>query len=184
MDVIAFCAAATAVLLALRKKPDTLRVLLCNGVSPSIRPQGDNLAGLTPLHKSSATLYALRLRPGMDLLSELCSSARSAGLRSACIVSCVGSLTHANIRYANVSGAAESQGHFEICSLVGTISPDGPHLHISLADSTGRMFGGHVLEGCRIYTTAEIVLAEANELVFCRPVDPETTWDELSVQER
>lgn len=120
----------------------------------------------------------------MDLLDELCRAARAKGLRAASIVSCVGSLTTANIRYANVSGAAESRGHFEICSLVGTISPDGPHLHISLADGIGRMFGGHVLEGCRIYTTAEIVLAEAEDLVFCRPVDPETTWDELAFQAR
>ena len=60
---------------------------------------------------------------------------------------------------------------------MGKDSP--PHL-ISLADSRGAMFGGHVLEGCTVYTTAEIVLGECGEgLAFTRPVDPETTWDEL-----
>lgn len=143
-----------------------------------------NESRLATLHRSSARLYLLRLRPGADLLAELRAVTTAAGLRSAVVVTCVGSLTRAELRYANVSGTAVSEGHFEICSLVGTLSPDGPHLHISCADGSGHMFGGHVLDGCRVYTTAEIVLAEAEDLVFSRPVDPETTWDELAFDRR
>ena len=46
------------------------------------------------------------------------------------------------------------KGHYEIVSLVGTIDPDGQHhLHISISDSEGATFGGHVYSDHIIYTT-------------------------------
>ena len=74
-----------------------------------------------------------------------------------------------------------SEGKFEIDSLVGTISKDGPHIHLSLSDSNGKMVGGHLMEGCLIYTTAEIAIGELEDVTFSRPVDPETTYDELVI---
>jgi predicted DNA-binding protein with PD1-like motif len=133
---------------------------------------------------SPMSVHALRLRPGQDLLNELCAYAAAANLQAAFIVTCVGSLTTAALRFANKPGPAKLTGHFEICSLVGTLSRDSCHLHISIADGDGNMRGGHVLEGCVIYTTAEIVLGEATALTFSRPVDPETTWDELAIETR
>jgi hypothetical protein len=136
--------------------------------------------------RSTAVVHVLRLRPGADLLAELRAVVARAGLRAAFIVTCVGSLTRATLRYANQREAAAVTGHFEICSLVGTMGVDAPpHLHISLSDGTGAMVGGHVLEGCTVYTTAEVVLGECGEgLVFTRPVDPETTFDELHASKR
>ena len=50
-----------------------------------------------------------------------------------------------------------SKGHYEIVSLVGTIDPDGQHhLHISISDSEGATFGGHVYSDHIIYTTGNI----------------------------
>ena len=136
--------------------------------------------------RSTAVVHVLRLRPGADLLAELRDYVARAGLRASFVVTCVGSLTRANLRFANQREAAVATGHFEICSLVGTMGKDSPpHLHISLADGRGAMLGGHVLEGCTVYTTAEIVLGECGEgLAFTRPVDPETTWDELHASTR
>jgi uncharacterized protein len=147
---------------------------------------------------SSAKIFAIRLHPGQDLMDELVKFAAAKKLKAGFLVTCVGSLTKARLRFANNSHATEVEGPFEICSLVGTLSPPPeetvvtpgealdpmPHLHISLADGSGKMVGGHLLEGCKIYTTAEIVIGEATELVFSRPVDPATTWDELVIQER
>ena len=45
-------------------------------------------------------------------------------------------------------------------SLTGTLSPTGHHLHMSISDRDCRTYGGHVLEGCIVRTTAELVLAE------------------------
>ena len=136
--------------------------------------------------RSTALVHVLRLRPGADLLVELREYVGRAGLRASFVVTCVGSLTRATLRYANQREAAVLTGHFEICSLVGTMGRDAlPHLHISLSDGKGAMVGGHVLEGCTIYTTAEVVLGECGEgLTFTRPVDPETTWDELHASKR
>jgi predicted DNA-binding protein with PD1-like motif len=128
--------------------------------------------------------YVLRLHPHQDLRQELEAFAKANNLRAAFILTCVGSLRHAALRLANQPDTTHYTDKFEIVSLVGTLSPDGPHLHISLSDGTGAMLGGHVQLGNLIYTTAEIVIGELTDKVFSRPIDPETTYDELVVTDR
>ena len=128
--------------------------------------------------------FALRLRPHQDLRKELEAFAHSRDLRAAFVLTCVGSLRHAALRLANKDKTAHYEDKFEILSLVGTLSPDGPHLHIALADGTGRTLGGHLMDGSLIYTTAEIVIGELDEVRFSRPIDPETTYDELKIEDR
>ncbi len=127
--------------------------------------------------------YALRLHPGQDLQPELVRFAQEHGLKAGFILTCVGSLRRAALRLANQPNTTGYQGKFEIVSLVGTLSPDGPHLHISISDSHGNTIGGHLQDGSEIYTTAEIVIGELENLHFQRPVDPETGYDELVVSE-
>ena len=125
-------------------------------------------------------VHVLRLRPGADLLGELRCYVSRADLRAAYIVTCVGSLSLATLRFAGRREAATRAGPFEICSLVGTLGAGAaPHLHVSLFDGEGAALGGHVLEGCTVHTTAEIVLGECAQLAFTRPADAETTYDEL-----
>ncbi|AMJ68259.1 hypothetical protein AXW84_17515 [Hymenobacter sp. PAMC 26628] len=125
--------------------------------------------------------YALRLRPGDDLRQGLLAFVQAQHLRAGALLTCVGSLTVATLRLANQEGPTEYRGHFEIVSLVGTLSTNGSHLHLSVADSTGRTLGGHLLDGCRVYTTAEIVLAELPDLEFRRETDPTFGYQELTV---
>lgn len=130
-------------------------------------------------------VHVLRLRPGADLLSELTKFALLNDLHAACIVTCVGSLTKATLRFANKSESTELTGPYEICSLVGTLGVDSnPHLHVSLSTGIGVMVGGHVMEGCIVHTTAEIVIGECSDLTFRRPIDPQTTYDELVAEKR
>jgi hypothetical protein len=56
------------------------------------------------------------------------------------------------------SRVVEFNGKFEIVSLSGTLSSSGHHVHMSIADCDGNVFGGHLMEGCLVRTTAEIVL--------------------------
>lgn len=128
--------------------------------------------------------YALRLRPGMDLRQELLRFARQQHLQAGFIVSCAGSLTRSSLRYANQPEASVREGHFEIVSLSGTLSAQGAHLHASLADSTGATFGGHLMDGSRIYTTAEIVVGELTRARFDRSVDSTYGYRELDVKRR
>ena len=127
------------------------------------------------------TVFALRLSPGQDLKNELESFTREKQLQAGFIVTCVGSLRKAAIRPADQQAPLIREQKFEIVSLVGTLSPDGSHLHIALSDSTGATIGGHLLEGNLIYTTAEIVVGEAEGLIFRREVDLETGFRELRV---
>ena len=42
--------------------------------------------------------------------------------------------------------------HFEICSMVGTISKDGTHLHTTLSRNDGSTVGGHVISDMIVFT--------------------------------
>lgn len=125
--------------------------------------------------------YALRLSPSQDLLHELAAFATANRLRAGLVLTCVGSLTQAALRLANADRNTIFTGHFEIVSLVGTFCPDGTHLHISISDEQGQTLGGHLMEGSKIYTTAEIVLGELEGIEFKRTIDPRTGYDELEV---
>lgn len=137
---------------------------------------------MTTAITSSARFHALRLAPGTDVLSTVQDYVRDNDLKAVAIVTVVGSLTDAFLRYANQPDGTLTQGHFEIVSMVGTVEPTGAHVHISLSDGTGKMFGGHMLPGCLVYTTAEIVLAHLEQFEFTREPCPMAGYDELFIK--
>jgi len=127
---------------------------------------------------------AFRLKPGQDLKLAIDSIVKEEKINAGWIVTCVGSLTNYNIRFANRPNGSIDSGHFEIVSLVGTLSTEGSHLHISISDSSGKTIGGHLLDGCKIYTTAEIVIAKSDEMHFSREEDGTTPWKELQIKQK
>jgi predicted DNA-binding protein with PD1-like motif len=131
---------------------------------------------------NNPTVHAFRLKPGQDLRKEIERFAANKNITAGYMVTCVGSLVQANIRFANQPNGFLADGHFEIVSLVGTISTNGCHLHISISDSTGKTMGGHLLEGNIVYTTAEIVIGESKDMIFTREKDGSTPWEELQVR--
>ena len=100
------------------------------------------------------------------------------------ILSAIGSLQTASLRFANQPTSEVLDGKFEIVALNGTLSVHGSHLHLAIADETGRMLGGHLTEGCIIYTTAEIVIGESPNLTFLRSPDVQTGFLELDIKKR
>ncbi|MDW6023215.1 PPC domain-containing DNA-binding protein [Mesorhizobium sp. BAC0120] len=137
---------------------------------------------MTTAISSAARFYALRLEPGTDVLKSVQQFVADNDLKAVAIVTVVGSLTDAVIRYANQPHGTTSRGHFEIVSMVGTVEPTGAHVHLSLSDGTGAMFGGHMLPGCLVYTTAEIVLAHLEDFEFARVACPKSGYDELMIR--
>jgi len=133
--------------------------------------------------KDKYNIYAFRLRPGEDLKKGIEKQVLDHHIRAGWIATCVGSLTRYNIRFANQPDSASGEGHFEIVSLAGTLSANGPHLHISISDSTGKTIGGHLMDGNIVYTTAEIIIATTDKYQFTREKDGTTAWDELQVKE-
>ena len=126
--------------------------------------------------------FAARLHPGEDLLFELDRLALSHTLEAACVLTCVGSLTQATLRFADQEKPAVLNGHFEIVSLTGILSKHGSHCHIAIANEEGRTYGAHLLEGCLIYTTAEIVIGALPDFQFLRTFDSQTGYPELDIQ--
>jgi uncharacterized protein len=127
---------------------------------------------------------ALRLCPGADLKAELLALAARERIRAGWMLTCVGSLSRVRLRLAGGTEHATWQGPFEIVALTGTLSQDGGHLHLAVADQQGRTIGGHLAEGCTVRTTAEVIVAADDRLLFAREHDPATGYDELVVRER
>lgn len=138
----------------------------------------------TTMKQTDPQYFAFRLKPGEDLQAGIEKVVKEKNISAGWVATCVGSLTDYSIRFANQPSAATGTGHFEIVSLAGTISTSGSHLHISISDSTGKTIGGHLMPGCKVYTTAEIVVQSAGNLEFTRENDGSTPWKELQVKEK
>lgn len=128
--------------------------------------------------------HPLRLKPGADLKTEIEAYVQANNITAGWMVSCAGSLTQYNIRFANQPEGSKGNGHFEIVSLTGTTSVNGSHIHISISDSTGKTIGGHLLNGNLVYTTAEIILQEDDRFLFTREKDGSTPWEELQIKKK
>jgi len=126
-------------------------------------------------------VYAFRLKPGQDLKKEINHFVQQKNIKAGWIATAVGSLTQYQLRFANQEPGAKANGHFEIVSLTGTVSINGSHLHLSVSDSTGRTIGGHLLDECIVYTTAELVILASDQMEFIRAKDGTTNWEELQV---
>jgi predicted DNA-binding protein with PD1-like motif len=126
-------------------------------------------------------VYALRLHPGDDLKIKLAEFVKENKIKAGYIITCVGSLSKVTLRLANRNETQTWKESFEITSLTGTLSPDGNHLHISIADKEGVTIGGHLMDGSIISTTAEIIIGEVPDLIFKRELDSVTTLKELKI---
>jgi len=133
---------------------------------------------------SSGRFFAFRLSPGEDLLEGIRNAVRSEGVRAGFVAAAAGSLSRACLRYAGKPDGTILEGCFETVSLSGTAEAGGEHLHASLSDPEGRVVGGHVMEGCIVRTTMEIILGELPELRFSREHCPSSTYMELAVRRR
>jgi predicted DNA-binding protein with PD1-like motif len=126
--------------------------------------------------------YTFRLKPGQDLFNSIETFVADKRIEAGCVLSAVGSLTHATLRLANRSHYNEYEGHFEIVSITGTVAMSGSHIHISISDGNGVTIGGHLVSGCKIYTTAEIVLAVFEDVVYRRELlENDSGYEELVV---
>ena len=128
--------------------------------------------------------YTFRLSPGQDLYNSIEMFVREMHIEAGCVLSGVGSLTHVTLRFANQEKHNENTGYFEIVSIAGTLSIHGSHLHISVSEGEGRTLGGHLVPGCKIYTTAEIVILGFEDLVYKREFAGDSGYEELVVYTR
>ncbi len=125
--------------------------------------------------------HCFRLRRGQDLLKEILSYAEAKDLKAATILSAVGCVSRARLRDASGVTIRTLEENLEIVSLMGTVSRARSHLHASFSREDLSTLGGHLVEGCVVNTTAEIVLMELEGFEFGSAFDAETGYDELVV---
>jgi uncharacterized protein len=133
-------------------------------------------------------IYTLRLKPDDDLRKALLAFAAENDIRAGSIVTCVGGLDRVTLRMAGATPEEQDirsyLGKFEIVSLVGTLSADDCHLHMSASNYDGEVLGGHLKEGNIVSPTAEIVILEDESVEYTREPDAETGFEELAVRPR
>ncbi len=134
--------------------------------------------------QSSARFFALRLRPGEDLLVSLAACVVERDVKAGWIAGVVGSLSQVALRFAGEAGSTRLIGAFEIIAFSGTLDARGQHLHLSVADNQGVMRGGHVMPGCIVRTTCELIVGDLETLSFRREPCPLSGYDELVVTSR
>lgn len=157
---------------------------------------------ISSLLSGSLHAHACRLLPGSDLVPGLQQQASAASSSSAVFVlTCVGSLSELTLRMANATPAGADEQNddsrdcfrswkepLEIVSLVGTFATNPTtkaeevkfHLHLSVSDASGSVFGGHLVAG-RVHTTVELVLGSLEGVQFDRSYDADTGYNELVV---
>jgi predicted DNA-binding protein with PD1-like motif len=125
-------------------------------------------------------IVVCKLPHGEDVLEAIENAATKADVRSG-VFSLIGALEKARLGFYSEEGRHEPidiDRQLEITSCMGNLADeDGRlaiHAHMTVADSEGRVYGGHVLTGCRIYIRAELMIFEMEGAKLKRKID-ETT---------
>ncbi|AIO39044.1 DNA-binding protein [Burkholderia latens] len=126
--------------------------------------------------------HPLRLVPGDDLRVSIEQALRRLDAYAGFVIQGIGSLSVAQLRFAGIDAPSELRGNLEILTLAGSVAPDGAHLHMSVSDAQGRVWGGHVASGCVVRTTAEILLVLLPAHRFSREPDAGTGFNELVIR--
>jgi uncharacterized protein len=142
---------------------------------------------MTP--RSTLETLALRLPPDVDLRQTLKSIAHTENITAGIILSGIGSLKTVALRFAGQNTHTtlakpllrRIDGKHEILTIAGTIGTEGIHLHMSVANAQGQVIGGHVVDGCIIYTTVELTIGILPDLQFQRQLDDRTGFAELAI---
>jgi uncharacterized protein len=139
-----------------------------------------------------------RMGPGTELLAGLTEMVEREGLHYAVILGGAASLRGARLRNVRLWPETwpiqdahrifiDLPGPLELLSISGNVSrrPDDTiHLHAHAVVSTGgpvpgQAFGGHLVEGAVVLSTAEVAIAEITGMSLARRMDPETRTLEL-----
>lgn len=132
-------------------------------------------------HKTPMQVFTKRLLPGEDLRQEIETLVKTERTPAGTLLSAVGSLIQANLRLADGKTVQTWREPLEIVGATGTLSPDGCHIHLSIANQRGEVFGGHLKEGCLVHTTVELILLSLDGIQFTRTRDSKTGYDELLI---
>lgn len=124
-----------------------------------------------------------RLHRGDDLLRAVSDLAKEHNISAGVVLSAVGCISKGAVRDASGVTLRQINEPCEIVSLNGTVSAVRCHLHIALSKEDLSTVGGHLVEGCIINTTCELVIGILDGWEIGTEYDAETGYDELIFQE-
>lgn len=130
----------------------------------------------------SINVIATRLTKGMDLKRSLAKIVKDHNIKAGSVASCVGCISTLNLRLAGAESTLSKCEPFEIVSVMGSLTLEHQHVHISVSDKQGHVWGGHLLEGTLIDTTAELIIHSYPDLTFSRKMDESTGYTELVIK--
>ncbi|MFX1560510.1 MAG: PPC domain-containing DNA-binding protein [Promethearchaeota archaeon] len=128
-----------------------------------------------------------RMYPGEDVLESIESVAKEHGVRSGQL-NLIGAVSKARLGYFDRE-ATEYRDFtvnedVEVVSCMGNIAThDGNlvvHAHMIVADEAGKCWGGHLMSGCEVSVTIELVIIET-EIELIRKRDDATGLNLLHV---
>ncbi|WP_249029543.1 PPC domain-containing DNA-binding protein [Tannockella kyphosi] len=126
--------------------------------------------------------HVFRLVYNDDIMKKIDQYVLENNIQAGCILSGVGCIHTVCIRKADGVTLHYDKKDYEIVSLMGTVSLHGSHLHISLSDNDLCTIGGHLMDGCLVNTTCEIVILEMEEYCFTREMDENSGYEELMIK--
>ena len=124
-----------------------------------------------------------RLHRGDDLLKSIQALAKDQHIGAGVVLSAVGCISKGVVRDASGVTLRQIDAPCEIVSLNGTVSAIRCHLHIALSREDLSTVGGHLVEGCIINTTCELVIGVLDGWEIATEYDAETGYDELIFKE-
>jgi uncharacterized protein len=138
----------------------------------SLKSSEKRIAKFPMTPRSTLETLALRLPPDVDLRQTLQSIAHTENITAGIILSGIGSIKTVALRFAG------QNTHTTLAKpLLRRI--DGKHEILTIAGTIGT--GGHVVDGCIIYTTVELTIGILPDLQFQRQLDDRTGFAELAI---
>ena len=132
-------------------------------------------------------LSSFTLKAGTEIVGALIKYVAENDIQAASVLTCVGGMQHVKLRMPGATKTNQDirdfDAPFEIVSLVGTITKDSCHLHVSLSDPEGTVIGGHLKEGV-VRQVAEVVIADDQSVTYSREFDPSSGFRELVIKKR
>ena len=127
--------------------------------------------------------HCVRLRRGDDLMLSIKELCREKNIAAGVVLSAVGCISEGRVRDASGVTIVDIDEPMEIVSLMGTVSEKRCHLHVAFSKEDLSVVGGHLVAGCIINTTCELVIGELENTVYDVEFDEETGYDELIIKE-
>ena len=124
---------------------------------------------------NTGRVIVIRLEPGEDILKSIEKIVAENKLLSGHL-SLIGAVSKVHLGYFNLHEKVYKDftidEDLEIVSCVGNISrlkeDYGVHAHVVASDVDGKCYAGHLMEGCVVSVTIEIVITEFTEMSRAR----------------